>query len=155
MTPNKNVPAETIPRSASESAREEKAPCDAAPRLRQKSEPRRGRRAPEDFVPMWETPEATNPLKVLLRPGQLFRRPGGRELLEQPDRFVLIAQRLGMFQRQVDEHAFDRRELQVPASVDRLHSEHARLRVTGKRLRRITINVACELIEQKNQRQHA
>src|SRR5690606_33167666 len=85
--------------------------------------------ASQNAIAMRETTEpldhVTMAYRVIDKAGKdlaLLFRHILQQLLEQEDRALLVGQRFGMFERQIEKHALDRSQTAVHAALERMHA---------------------------------
>jgi hypothetical protein len=112
----------------------------------------RRRRAAKGAIAMREPPEFLNDVTVLPRVAQLLRII---ELLEQSYTAILIEQRLGMHERQIEEVPHRQIHRPIEAARECAVGHGAGHRIRRKRARIVAKHVARKLIEQEHERKGA
>jgi len=109
---------------------------------------------------MWKAAEALD--DVVMPPGEVeigfkYFPLAGRHAVTEPgvqrDAIFLVSQCFRMFQRQVEEHAFDGQQRLIHAFIQARLAPGLRERVTRKRSRRIAMDRPGKLVNDNDQRQ--
>ena len=117
----------------------------------------RGVRPVQDLVAVGEPAEAHDHRDVAVEDlVKGVERVVGREVLHRPAPFlhaqVLVLERLGMGQREAEEHPLDRPQPRPDADAQAALDQRQAARVAGVHLRRVAVHVAAELVEHDDER---